>query len=170
MTCQLDSLSKHTIEVVTNIFSFKRTVQVVDTAGLTLVSTCTQSLTPTDLIVLQCFHDFLAGPNDSGSRPGMLLVLELHAGPGDVQLAEYLLHAGFLDGLVHDVLHLILEQVQVQLQQVLQDRFLVHREAHLRHEDDTWAQKSSRLQATQHQIVKIIVEWLSARDQSLDQS
>jgi hypothetical protein len=42
------------------------------------------------------------------------LVLELHGGPDDLQLFEHPLHGHFLDGLVHDVVDLVLEVVQVQ--------------------------------------------------------
>jgi hypothetical protein len=40
--------------------------------------------------------------------------MELHGGPDDLQLFEHPLHGHFLDGLVHDVVDLVLEVVQVQ--------------------------------------------------------
>ena len=53
-------------------------------------------------------------------------MLEVHGRPDDLQLFEHPLHGHFLDCLVDDVVHLVLEVVQVQVQQVGQGRVLAH--------------------------------------------
>ena len=55
-------------------------------------------------------------------------VLEVHGWPDDLELFEHPLHGHFFDGLVDDVVNLILEVVQVQVQQVGQCRVFTHHE------------------------------------------
>ena len=60
----------------------------------------------------------------------MQLVVELHGGPDDIELLEHPLHGHLLDGLVHDVVDLVLEVVQVQAEQVGKGRVFAHDEGH----------------------------------------
>ena len=71
-----------------------------------------------NLIVFERLNEFLARLQHRDASSRVFDVLELHSGPGGVELLEHLLHAHLLDGLVHDVLHLVLELVQVQRQQI----------------------------------------------------
>ena len=45
-------------------------------------------------------------------------MLELHGRPSDLQFLEHPLHRHLLDGLVNDVVNLVLKVVQVQAQQI----------------------------------------------------
>ena len=60
----------------------------------------------------------------------MIFIVELHVLPVGFEIAEQLLHAHLLARLVHDAVHLVLEVVQVQAQQVGQRRVVAHRELH----------------------------------------
>ena len=57
-------------------------------------------------------------PEQRVSRPRVVLVLELHGRPRDLQLLEHPLHRHLLDGLVNDVVDLVLEVVKVQAQEI----------------------------------------------------
>ena len=76
------------------------------------------------LVVLQCLDELLAGLEQHDPGASVPLALKLYPGPGGVQLLQRLLHAQLLRGLVHNVAHLVLKDVQVQSQQVCQVRLL----------------------------------------------
>lgn len=88
-----------------------------------------------NLVVLESFNEFLAGLQQRYASSWVLEVLELHRGPGRVELLEHLLHAHLLHRLVHDVLHLVLELVQVEGQKVGESRLVVQHELHLHNPD-----------------------------------
>ena len=84
-----------------------------------------------DLVVFKSLNEFLAGLQQRDAGSWMFGVLELHRSPSGVEFLQHLLHAHLFDGLVHDVLHLVLVLVQIQRQKVRQRRLVVQRKLHL---------------------------------------
>jgi len=90
-----------------------------------------------NLIVLERLNQFFTGLQHRDASSWMLYVLKLHRRPGGVELLQDFLHAHLLDGLVHNVLHLVLVLVKIQRQQVGQGRLVVQRKLHLQCTRDT---------------------------------
>jgi len=67
-----------------------------------------------NLIVFESFNEFFAGLKHRDSSAWMLDMFEFHRRPSSVEFLQNLLHAHLLDGLVDDVLHLILVLVKIQ--------------------------------------------------------
>ena len=113
------------------------------------------------LIVLESFDQLLAGLEQRDARAHVLLVLELHLGPGLVELLQHLLHAQLLGGLVDNVAHFVFKVVQIQCQQVGQVRVLVHDELDLMRKSSkrTQVPVESHWQVAFVFVDKILSEW-----------